>query len=62
MLAVAKTDFCGGPQNKISHPGDYYRELVQAPVLSVYRINYIYNQVPKFVLLFSWICVPKVWI
>ena len=32
--AVANTDSCVGPQNKIGRPAHRYRQLMQVPVLS----------------------------
>ena len=34
MSVVTNTDFCVGPQNKISNPSRRYRQLMQVPVLS----------------------------
>ena len=34
MSVVTNTDFCVGPQNKISNPSRRYRQLMKVPVLS----------------------------
>ena len=53
VLAIAKTGSCVGPQNKIGHPPG-----CRFPCWALAE----YKHVPKYVLLFFWFYVPKLWI